>query len=360
MISSACAVRPQEEARDVARVDRFDQQPDASVLQPARGAAQVADKHRACAAGSTPAGTMPARQFSWLQPRLPAYSIGARDAVVELRRRDRDDTRCRARRRPSCRPGRLCRTCVKPCSSSRRRMLRCVVVVREEVFDAGEARAPRGREPIEKSDLVEEHRQVGGKFRHGLRLGLDAFHEDEAVALGEGSHQLEAVGLERRHRVEARRGRAPRPNSAPSPPRGARADDDDAAAGPQDAEQLAHRGRRGPRRASSPSSPPVSSTTTRSNAVLVRRAAGSAAPPRSRRARRHPRPPCAPAPPTPRRARPRRRVRTCRPSTATAARRPPCAQPTCATRSPILTPVMPTTSRCGSSRRRRTGNHRQR
>ena len=40
------------------------------------------------------------------------------------------------------------------------------VLVWEEVFDAAEAGAPRGGKPIEESGLVEEHRQVGGKFRH--------------------------------------------------------------------------------------------------------------------------------------------------------------------------------------------------
>ena len=40
------------------------------------------------------------------------------------------------------------------------------MLVGKEVFDAAEASALRSGKPIEKSGLVEEHRQVGGKFRH--------------------------------------------------------------------------------------------------------------------------------------------------------------------------------------------------
>ena len=81
-----------------------------------------------------------------------------------------------------------------------------------------------------------------------------------------------------------------------------------------------------------------------------RAAAASAAPSRLRRARRRSRRLFARAPRPPRPAR-RRTARPDNPTLpATAASRPPCAQPICTKRSPIFTPVMPTTSRCGSSR----------
>ena len=58
-----------------------------------------------------------------------------------------------------------------------------LVLVGKEVFHAREAGAPRGGEAVEEGDLVEEHRQVGGEFRHSAQaLRLDAFDEHEPVA----------------------------------------------------------------------------------------------------------------------------------------------------------------------------------
>ena len=143
---------------------------------------------------------------------------------------------------PQLPAGRLCRTCVKPCSSSRPPDLRCVVVVRKEVFDAGKARAPRGREPVEESDLVEEHRQVGGEFRHGYALGLTPStntrpsRSARVLTSLKPSASSDGTGLKRR------RGRGSAAEQRAESAARRAADDDGAAAGPQDAEQLAHGG----------------------------------------------------------------------------------------------------------------------
>ena len=130
--------------------------------------------------------------------------------------------------------GRLCSTCVRPCSSSRRLMLARLVLVGKQVFDAREAGARRGGEAVEEADLVEEHRQVGGESRHGILGGqttrrdcsllygaVSRLRENQPVTLGEHAHRLEAVGLRATAsgRTAARPARAD--SSAPRPPRGA-------------------------------------------------------------------------------------------------------------------------------------------
>jgi hypothetical protein len=92
-----------EEAGNVARVDRFEEQPDARIMEARRGAPQVfnegvagtARQSSAVAyeiARSTPSSNSRTRSGWQAMPRSPALQFPA---------------------------GRLCNTCVRPCSSSR-------------------------------------------------------------------------------------------------------------------------------------------------------------------------------------------------------------------------------------------------
>src|SRR5205807_8755884 len=51
--------------------------------------------------------------------------------------------------------------------------------IREEVFDAFEARVLRRLEAVEKVDLVEQHRQIGVEFRHGA-LSISALAQSRS------------------------------------------------------------------------------------------------------------------------------------------------------------------------------------
>jgi hypothetical protein len=156
----------QVEARDVVRVDRLDQELDARTRQLARGEAQVLDERRAHARGIL-ARRRDARQaidlralerariVDRLSHAVPEFAHArrlARDAAVALR--------------PIA--GRQVvqhlREAVAP-QALDQRLLR--VGVREQVLDAGEARAHGGVEAVEEIDLVVEQREIGGEPGHG-------------------------------------------------------------------------------------------------------------------------------------------------------------------------------------------------
>ena len=58
----------EEEAGNVERVDRLDQQLDAAPSPALRREAQILDELRSEHGGSASCGAMPARQFTWPQP----------------------------------------------------------------------------------------------------------------------------------------------------------------------------------------------------------------------------------------------------------------------------------------------------
>ena len=62
--------------------------------------------------------------------------------------------------------GRLCSTCVRPCWLQLLAQLGLVEIIGEQIFDAAEARGLGGGEAVEERQLAEQHRQIGGKFRH--------------------------------------------------------------------------------------------------------------------------------------------------------------------------------------------------
>ena len=195
--------------------------------------------------------------------------------------------------------------------------------------------------PIGFGRFARETSQIAGRTR--LRVAvlqpgqlsparLDSFDKHQPFALGQRAHRLEAVGFERLGRVARRdeRRTALRPRQERAEARRAAPRRRPARGRPGAGRARARESpRRDLRRASCRAGRPVSSTTARSNASSSS----------GRRGRRRDfdldqhagvlGAPCARAPPTLRPARRRRRGPTGRPCAATAASRPPCAQPTC-------------------------------
>ena len=180
--------------------------------------------------------------------------------------------------------------------------------------------------------------------------GLDPFHEHQPFALGEVAHRLEAVGLKRgrRRRTAGRPGRAS--TSAARPPRAAAPTTMTRPPGrrTRSVSRTAATAVLGPHRGQQAAGVVDDGEVER--VVVEPRRVGGATFDVDEDAGLRPRPSRARAAEassgTTATARPDRPTLP-----ATAARRPPWAQPICTRRSPIFTPVMPTTSRYGLSRR---------
>ena len=160
----------QEEAGNVEGVDRLDQQLDAGVLQLVGGEAQVVDERRAAAfSGRHAGGAMPARQLSCLQPSALRVVDGLADAVLEFADAVRVAGDAALAGGPVAGGQVVQHLRQAVCASSRSRELRpSDTAYGNRILDAVEAGLRGALEAVEEVDLVEEHREIGCKLRHGL------------------------------------------------------------------------------------------------------------------------------------------------------------------------------------------------
>ena len=181
MMSSACEVR-ERKTRDVACVDRFDQQLDARRLQTRRRELQVPDRRTSCASC-----TFKIRRTNPQPGNSSVCSPEVPRRPTALRRSLRDSaTRSGRQAMPRSPPPVAGRQVVQ----GLHQLMICelllqeadVVVVGEQVFDRFESCVSRRTKAVQKIQLGEQHRQVGGEFGHRSDAGVQADpHEATAV-----------------------------------------------------------------------------------------------------------------------------------------------------------------------------------
>ena len=166
IMASAWSVRVRKKPGMSKRVDRFDQQPDAGCRS--GGAAKrrlstsvpwACSRRRppaACPPGSSAGGSPAPARSRWPAPRLR----GTRSRGPGWQAMPRSP----AAQSPA---GRLCSTCFRPFSRS---AAASSSLGRRRGTGTPRPRSRRrgGGEALQEGQLVEEHRQVGGEFRHGV------------------------------------------------------------------------------------------------------------------------------------------------------------------------------------------------